>query len=124
MLQTQLHVEADAVDRNWTAVAIVGEIGIALHVKRIRDSQRPPEKRSLLRPRRTGGLGLRAGWQVYRRKSPTTASVPFLRCVSDYCKAYPVNHRDKSVTTMKERSIHLERLPGAVLLPDFSPQRI
>jgi integrase len=41
-----------------------------------------------------------------------------------YKKAYPVNHQPKSVAIVNERSAHLERILGALLMPDLTAERI
>lgn len=51
-----------------------------------------------------------------------------IRRVSDALKehsaAYSVNHRKKSTSIVRERSAHLLRLLGSLLLPDLTPARI
>jgi integrase len=51
-----------------------------------------------------------------------------IRTVSEglktYRKAFPVNHRHKSVLVVENRSVHVERLLGSVLLPDLTQERI
>ena len=41
-----------------------------------------------------------------------------------YRKAYPVNHREKSVQVVNERSVHLEKHMGQLLMPDLTQERI
>ena len=41
-----------------------------------------------------------------------------------YQKAYPVNHRPKAIAIVNERSPHIERLLGSLLMPDLIPERI
>jgi integrase len=41
-----------------------------------------------------------------------------------YLKTYPINHRAKSVAVVKERSPHLERHLGNLLMPDLTQDRI
>jgi integrase len=41
-----------------------------------------------------------------------------------YRKAYPVNHREKSVQVVNERSVQLEEHMGQLLMPDLTQERI
>jgi integrase len=41
-----------------------------------------------------------------------------------YQKAYPINHREKSVQVVNERSAHLEKHMGQLLMPDLTQERI
>jgi integrase len=41
-----------------------------------------------------------------------------------YQKTYPINHREKSVAVVKERSPHLEKHLGPLLMPDLTEDRI
>jgi integrase len=44
--------------------------------------------------------------------------------VKAYRNAYPVNHRPKSVEWVRERTVHVERLLGNILLPSLTEDRI
>lgn len=59
---------------------------------------------------------------------PTEAPAQRIRTVSETLKAYQqgyqTGHREKSVSWVKERSAHLERLLGSALLPDLTETRI
>ena len=59
---------------------------------------------------------------------PSEAAGERIRSVSEvlkeYGQAYPVNHRSKSILVVENRSVHLDRLMGSVLLVDLTPQRV
>jgi integrase len=59
---------------------------------------------------------------------PTEAPSQRIRTVSEALKAYQqgyeTGHRDKSVSWVKERAKHLERLLGGAILPDLTETRI
>lgn len=59
---------------------------------------------------------------------PTEKPVQRLRSVSEalkaYRKGYETGHREKSLSWVKERTAHVERLLGAALLPDLDQTRI
>lgn len=44
--------------------------------------------------------------------------------LSDYSKGYVLNHREKSILMVKQRSAHLLRLLGPVMLSDLTDQRV
>jgi integrase len=44
--------------------------------------------------------------------------------LATYGKSYAVNHREKSTAVVTERSKHLERLLGSLLMPDLTQERI
>jgi integrase len=92
--------------------------------KRIRDSAKTTRKTIAVAAEKQRRLELErslAGMpaEKHQNRIRTVAEV-----LGEYRKTYPVNHRDKSVAIVKERSAHLDRLLGAVLLPDLSPERI
>jgi integrase len=59
---------------------------------------------------------------------PDAATADRIKGVADSLKAYSssygVNHREKSVLVVENRAAHLERLLGADLLPDLTPERL
>ena len=59
---------------------------------------------------------------------PTEAPAQRIRTVSEalkaYRKGYETGHREKSVSWVKERAAHMERLFGGAILPDLTENRI
>jgi integrase len=59
---------------------------------------------------------------------PTESRVQRIRTVSEalktYQKGYETGHREKSVSWVKERMAHVERLLGSAILPDLTETRI
>jgi integrase len=59
---------------------------------------------------------------------PTESRAQRIRTVSEaletYRKGYETGHREKSVSWVKERSAHVERLLGSAILPDLTETRI
>jgi len=57
-------------------------------------------------------------------EAPTQRVRTVKSALAAYQKTYPVNHREKSVAVVKERSPHLEKHLGALLMPDLTENRI
>ena len=59
---------------------------------------------------------------------PTEAPAQRIRTVSEalksYQKGYETGHREKSVSWVEERAVHVERLLGSAILPDLTETRI
>lgn len=92
--------------------------------KRIRDSAKTTRKTIAVEAEKQRRLELERSLAGMPAEKPQNRIRTVAEVLGEYRKAYPVNHRDKSVAIVKERSAHLDRLLGAVLLPDLSPERI
>jgi integrase len=59
---------------------------------------------------------------------PTESRAQRVRTVSealqDYRKGYETGHREKSISWVKERTAHVERLLGSAILPDLTEKKI
>jgi integrase len=90
----------------------------------IRESARTTRKTIAVEAERRRKLELERAFAGIPAEEP----VKRIQTVSDVLKAYranyPVNHRPKSVEVVENRSAHLERLLGNVLLPDLTQERI
>ena len=57
-------------------------------------------------------------------EAPTQRVRTVKNALAAYQMTYPINHREKSVAVVKERSPHLEKRLGALLMPDLTENRI
>jgi integrase len=55
---------------------------------------------------------------------PETRIRSVSEALKSYAKAYKVNHRAKSTRLVEDRSVHLERILGSLLLPDITEGRV
>jgi integrase len=92
--------------------------------KRIRGSAKTTRKTVAIEAEKNLRLELERSLAGMPREKPQNRIRTVAEVLGEYHKAYPVNHRSKSVAIVKERSAHLDRLLGAALLPDLSPERI
>ena len=61
---------------------------------------------------------------AFPRKAARNASGPSQARLTTYQKGYETGHREKSVSWVKERAVHVERLLGSAILPDLTETRI
>jgi len=91
--------------------------------KRVQDSSKSTRKTLAIEAEKQRRLEL----QRANVGLPSTVTAERIRSVSevlkDYGKAYKVNHRDKSVLFVENRSAHLKRIIGSMLLADLNQQR-
>jgi hypothetical protein len=87
--------------------------------QRIRESAKTTRKTIAVEAEKQRRLALERARAGLLAEDLKTRIQTVRRALAAYKKTYPVNHRPKSVQLVKERSVHLERLLGALMPQDL-----
>ena len=92
--------------------------------RRIRETAKTTRKTIALEAEKRRRLELERSLAGLPAERPEDRIQTVAAALGAYRKAYRVNHRAKSLAVVEERSPHLERLLGGLLLPDLTQERI
>jgi integrase len=92
--------------------------------QRIRESSKQTGKTLALKAEENRLKSLKKAYAGEPTETPKERIRTVVSAVAALKKRYPTNHRPKSVCVVNERSAHLERLLGSLLMPDLTEERI
>lgn len=92
--------------------------------QRIRESAKTTRKTIATEAEKRRRLELERAMAGLPIQEPESRIASVRDVLKTYSKDYPVNHRQKSVLVVENRSVHLNRILGSCLLPDLTPDRI
>jgi integrase len=93
--------------------------------RRIRESSKSTRKTIAMDAEKNRRLELERAYSGQGTSEPAAQRVRTVKsALAEYRKAYPINHRAKSVAAVNERAPHVERLLGNLLMPDLTEKRI
>jgi integrase len=92
--------------------------------RRIRESTKSARKTLAIEAEKQRRLELERALSGVPSERPDDRIRTVLEALKVYRKSYPLTHRLKSVAWVSERTAHVQRLLGAVLMPDLNEDRI
>ena len=92
--------------------------------KRVRESAKTPRKTLAAEAEKSRRLELERAYAGLPAEEVVKRVHAFADLVKAYRKAYAINHRPKSVAWVRDRTAHIERLLGNILLPSLTEDRI
>jgi integrase len=92
--------------------------------ERIRQSAKTPKKTIAIEAEKDHRRRLERAIAGMHSEAPQQRIRTVGAVLKDYGSQYGINHREKSLELVRDRSKHVARLLGAVLLPDVTPARL
>ena len=92
--------------------------------KRVRESSKSTRKTIAVEAEKRRRLELERAMAGLPTEQPHSRISTVRDVLKTYRAGYPVNHRNKSVLVVENRSVHLERKLGGVLIPDLTQERV
>jgi integrase len=92
--------------------------------KRVRESAKTTRKTIAAEAEKRRRLELERAMAGLPSERPEARIRSVAEALEAYAKAYPVNHRPTSAAVVEERSVHLKRIWGSLLLPDITEKRV
>ena len=92
--------------------------------RRVQESSKSTRKSVATEAEKQKRLELEKALAGIPSEKPEARIRPVSTALKDYAAGYAVNHRAKSADVVEYRSAHLERVIGALLLPDVTEKRL